>query len=47
MAASLLPSGHRNAATPQNIDWLREAVAEYLSGFFNETGSPHAARSGF
>ena len=29
------------------MDWLREAVAEYLSGFSNETGSPHAARSGF
>jgi hypothetical protein len=46
MAASLLPSGHRNAATPQNMDWLR-AVAEYLAGFSNETGFPHAARSGF
>src|SRR6516162_8899804 len=40
-------SRHRNAATPQNMDWLREAVAEYLSGFSNETGSPPAARSGF
>jgi hypothetical protein len=30
-----------------NMDWLREAVAEYLSGFSTETGSPHAARSGF
>jgi hypothetical protein len=40
-------SRHRNAATPQNMDWLREAVAEYLSGFSNQTGSPHAARSGF
>ena len=29
------------------MDWLRETVAEYLSGFSNETGSPHAARSGF
>ena len=34
-------------ATPQNMDWLREAVAEYLSGFFNETGSPHTARRVF
>jgi hypothetical protein len=29
------------------MDWLREAVAEYLSGFFNETGSPHTARRVF
>ena len=26
-------------ATPQNMDWLREAVAEYVSGSYNGTGS--------
>ena len=25
-------------ATPQNMDWLREAVAEYVSGSYNGTG---------
>jgi small-conductance mechanosensitive channel len=26
-------------ATPQNMDWLREAVAQYISGSHNGTGS--------
>jgi len=33
-------------ATPQNMDWLREAVTEYVSGSHNGTGSGNGKASG-
>jgi len=33
-------------ATPQNTDWLREAVAEYMAGSHNGTGSGNGKASG-
>jgi small-conductance mechanosensitive channel len=33
-------------ATPQNMDWLREAVAEYVSGSYNGTGSGNGKAPG-
>jgi small-conductance mechanosensitive channel len=33
-------------ATPRNMDWLREAVAEYVSGSHNGTGSGNGKAAG-
>jgi potassium-dependent mechanosensitive channel len=33
-------------ATPRNMDWLREAVAEYIAGSHNGTGSGNGKASG-
>ena len=33
-------------ATPQNMDWLREVVAEYVSGSYNGTGSGNGKAPG-
>src|SRR6516165_3159673 len=33
-------------ATPQNMDWLREAVAEYVSGSYSGTGSGNGKAPG-
>jgi potassium-dependent mechanosensitive channel len=33
-------------ATPRNMDWLREAVAEYITGSHNGTGSGNGKASG-
>ena len=33
-------------ATPQNMDWLREVVADYVSGSYNGTGSGNGKAHG-
>jgi small-conductance mechanosensitive channel len=44
-AGIAMPFRQRDAA-PQNMDWLREAVAEYVSGSSNGTGSGNGKAPG-
>jgi len=43
-AGIAMPS-RQTDATPQNMDWLRQAVAEYVSGSYNGTGSGNGKTS--
>ncbi len=44
--AGLAIPSRQTDATPRNMDWLREAVAEYVSGSSNGTGSGNGKASG-